>query len=77
MKSRDIRELVPGDFVRVGNKLLKIKSLYGVNWDGTLAPAGKGGYGCITDANEDISMWRASGYFKQEDVDKDGNFISA
>jgi len=73
--SRDIRELGPGDFVRVGQKLLKIKSVYGVNWDGTLVPVSKGGYGCITETDEDVSMWRATGYFKKEDLDDKGNLI--
>lgn len=66
--SRSIQEMEKGDFVKVGGRLEKIESVWGVGSNGSLAPPSKGGFGVTTESGRSVTMWQADAYFKAEDV---------
>jgi len=51
--------------LRDGSKM-KIVSKWGIDSEGRLAKPSEGGFGCVTESGERISMWRAWGYTKED-----------
>ena len=65
-----IREMQPGDYVKVGGRLEKIVSIYGVSPTGSLAKPSEGGFGVRTESGRKVTMWEADRYFKADEIDK-------
>lgn len=67
---RSVNDLVPGDYVKYGGQLHKIKEIYGVGPGRRLAKPSEGGFGVHTEDGQHITMWQAQAYHKKEDVEK-------
>jgi hypothetical protein len=52
--------------VKVGGRIEKIQSKYGVGQDGRLAPPSEGGFGVKTENGTNVSMWQAQSYLQEE-----------
>jgi len=44
----------------------RIASKWGIDEDGHLAKPSEGGFGCITDTGERVSMWEARAYYQED-----------
>ncbi len=66
MENATIQDMVPGDFVKYQDKLLEIKSIWGVSPEGWLAKPSEGGFGVVTTDGQTITMWQAQAYYKRE-----------
>lgn len=52
--------------VKVGGRLEKIVSKWGINRDGRLAKPSEGGFGVVTESGRRVSMWEAQSYSCEE-----------
>lgn len=68
--SKSIHEMKSGDYVKVGGKMEKISSIYGVGEGGRLAKPSEGGFGVVTESGRTVTMWQAQSYHKAGDVEK-------
>lgn len=64
---REIRELEPGDYVKVGKKIHKIYDIWGISRMGRLAHPSKGGFWVELEDGSTVDMWHASAYYKATD----------
>tara|TARA_Y100000034_G_scaffold8165_2_gene8933 strand:+ start:9335 stop:9544 length:210 start_codon:yes stop_codon:yes gene_type:complete len=66
--SRSIREMKPGDFVKVNGQFEEITSIHGVSPEGKLAKPSEGGFSVETKSGRTVDMWQAQSYHKAEDM---------
>ncbi len=59
----DVREAT---HVKVGNRIEKIVSKWGIGNDGRLAKPSEGGFGVVTESGRHVDMWSARRYFREE-----------
>jgi hypothetical protein len=67
--SRNIHEIGPGDFVKVGGEYKEVKSTWGVGTGNRLAKPSEGGFGVITTDGRRVGMMEAQAYAKKEDLE--------
>lgn len=63
MKLCDVSEAT---HVKVGGRLKKIASTWGISESGRVASPKAGGFGVITEDGEEVSMYEARAYFREE-----------
>jgi hypothetical protein len=52
--------------VKVGGRVHKISSKWGIKPDGRLAKPSEGGFGVVTEDGLRVDMWSAQNYLKEE-----------
>jgi hypothetical protein len=52
--------------VKIGGRIEKIVSKWGIDKDGHLAKPSQGGFGVITESGERVSMWQAQLYLRED-----------
>ena len=60
----DVREAT--HVVTKDRRKLKIASKWGIDSEGRLAKPSEGGFGCVTETGERVSMWDAWAYEKED-----------
>lgn len=63
MKSCDVREAT---HVKVGGRIEKINTKWGIDGDGHLAKPSEGGFGVTTESGKRVGMWEVQSYFKEK-----------
>ena len=53
--------------VKVGGRIERIVSKYGIGPNGQLAKPSEGGFGVKTESGRDVGMWQASAYLREKD----------
>lgn len=59
----DVREAT---HVKVGGRVERIVSKWGINDKGHLAKPSEGGFGVVTESGRRVSMWEAQSYLKED-----------
>jgi len=52
--------------VKVGGRVEKIVSKWGIDNDGRLAKPSEGGFGVVTESGRRVDMWKAQSYLQEE-----------
>jgi len=52
--------------VKVGGRIEKIASKWGIDGKGRLAKPSEGGFGVVTESGEEVTMWEAQEYLQEE-----------
>ncbi len=52
--------------VKVGGRVLKIASKWGIRRDGSLSKPSEGGFGVVTEEGYRVDMYHAQSYFREE-----------
>lgn len=52
--------------VKIGGKVEKITSKFGIDRDGRLAKPSEGGFGVVTESGRTVGMFEAQAYYKEE-----------
>lgn len=52
--------------VKVGGRIEKIESKWGINEKGHLAKPSEGGFGVVTESGRRVGMMQAQAYFKED-----------
>lgn len=52
--------------VKVGGRIEKITSKYGIDQNGRLAKPSEGGFGVVTEGGKTADMWEAELYFREK-----------
>ena len=53
--------------VKVGGRLEKIVSKWGIDHDGHVAKPSEGGFGVVTESGRRVSMWEAQSYSREDE----------
>lgn len=64
----DVREATHVRSAADARGLKKIKAKYGIREDGTLRPPSEGGFGCVTEDGETVTMMQAISYWREPNV---------
>ncbi len=63
MKNLSVREAT---HVKVGGRIEKIASKWGIDNSGHLAKPSEGGFGVVTESGHRVDMYKAQAYFRDE-----------
>ena len=64
---RNGAHVVEATHVKVGGRVERIVSKWGVNPDGRLAKPSEGGFGVVTESGRRVDMWAAQSYLREEE----------
>jgi len=64
---KDGVDVIKATHVKVGGRVEKIVSKWGIGGDGRLAKPSEGGFGVVTESGRRVDMWSAQRYFQEEE----------